>query len=69
MSEAFDLTDYVCMIGMIIHAPLVVVDLAGLGKHATGVTAASVCNLGSLAWHDMSACIDELYYFELKGAS
>ena len=56
-----DWNDYTCT--------LVVVDVAGSGQHATGVTVASVCNLGSLTWHDMSACIDELYYFELKGAS
>ena len=30
----------------------------GLGLPATGVAAASVCNLGILAWHDMNACID-----------
>ena len=33
----------------------------GLGQLATGVTAASVCNLGILAWHDMNACIDEMH--------
>ena len=56
-----DWNDYTCT--------LVVVDVVGLGQHATGVPAASVCNLGSLLLHNMSACIDELYYFELKGAS
>ena len=45
------------------------IDVVGSGQYAIGVTAESVCNLGSLAWHDMSACIDELCYFELKGAS
>ena len=40
---------------------LVVVHVVSLGQPATGVTAASVCNLGTLAWHDMNACIDEMH--------
>ena len=31
----------------------------GLGLPAAQVTAASVCNPGLLAWHDMNACVDE----------
>ena len=46
-----DWNDYICT--------LVVVDVVGSGQYATGVIAASMCNHGSLAWHDMNACIDE----------
>ena len=33
-----------------------VVYVVGLGLPATGVTSASVCTLGTLAWHDINAC-------------
>ena len=35
------------------------VNVVGVGLPATQVTAASVCNPGPLAWHDMNACVDE----------
>ena len=45
---------------------LVVIYVVGLGLPATGVTAASVCNLGTLAWHDINACIDTHDYTTLN---
>ena len=37
---------------------LKVVDVVDSGWPAAGVTAASACNLGTLAWPDINACTD-----------
>ena len=37
---------------------LEVVYVVGSGRPTAGVTGASMCNLGTLAWPDMNACTD-----------